>query len=404
MLTQSKTISKLYNVCIYSFSFAIFFLPFSKALVEIFITATILSWFLYRLSVGNFYGNRKSVFIIFGLFIFISLLSAIDSGYPVIAFRGALKLIKFVLMAFIFSELASDSRWFKRMLRFALASYSILIFDCFAQLFIGYDLISGFPYQSGNFRIRLMGPFISYGLLAAFLIAAIPILLALIFHQKSLKDKIVFSVLALASILILYYTHSRSAWIASAVALLIFSFLTRKRMIQITLIVILILAPYVIPNVIPRQALVHFDEFNKEQSLVERYYLWDRAVQVIRAEPLFGCGINTFSKNYLKYDQTGNWRVPNFPVHNGFLQIAAESGLIALGFFMVIILMAIRSGWKVFSSQIGEAHALAAGVLASFIALLCQGFADTTFHNPQSGLLLWLFIGLLISIDQWSRT
>lgn len=395
---KTSIISILDRICKYSFLLAVFVLPFSKALTEIFIVSTILSWFCYRLGIGNFSGSKKYVFVIFGLFVIFSSLSAFGSGYPLIAMRGMLKLLKFVLTAFILSELAVDARWLKWLLYTAFASFAFILLDSLAQLFFGFDLIRAFSYERGNDKVRLTGPFISYGLLAAFLIAAIPILISFVLIQKKWINRIVLSVIAFLSIFLLYHTHSRSAWIAFAIALFLFSFLLRKRSLQIALIVFLILTPFVFP----RYALIHFDISNQEQSLVERYYLWDRAIQVIRAEPLFGCGINTFTRNYPKYDQTKNWRVPGYPVHNGFLQTAAESGLIALALFLTIIGMAARSGWKAFSVRKGPVSLLAAGILTGFIALLCQGFSDTTFHNPQSGLLLWLFIGLLISIDQWN--
>lgn len=395
---KTSIISVLDRICKYSFLIAVFVLPFSKALTEIFIASTILSWFCHRLGIGNFAGSKKYVFVIFGLFIIFSSLSAFGSGYPLIAMRGMLKLLKFVLMAFILLELVKNARWLKWLLYAAFASFAFILLDSLVQFFVGFDLVRAFSYQRGNFKVRLTGPFISYGLLAAFLIAAIPILVSFVFIQKKWINRIVLSVFTFLSAFLLYHTHSRSAWIASAIALFVFSFLIRKRGLQIALIVFLVLAPFVFPH----YALIHLDITNKEQSLVERYYLWDRAIQVIRAKPLFGCGINTFTRNYPKYDQTKNWRVSGYPVHNGFLQTAAESGLIALALFLAIIGMALKSGWRVFSIRKGQISLLAAGLLTGFIALLCQGFADTTFHNPQSGLLLWLFIGILISMDQWN--
>ena len=400
MFAQAKIISKLDCICKYSLLLAIFVLPFSKALMDIFITATILSWFLYRLSIGNFYGDKKYLFVIFGLFIIVSSLSSINSGYPSEALRGTIRLFKFVLVAFILSELATDPKWLKKLLYVAFLSYALVILDSLTQLFAGQDFIRGFSYQHGNSQVRLMGPFISYGLLAAFLIAMTPIVAVFMLNNRSWIWKIVFAIFTLASIFLLYKTQSRGAWIASIVAWSAFSFFTRNRSIQIALIAILVVAPLVLPY----NALIHLDEFGKEQSLVERYYLWDRAVQVIRAKPLFGCGNNTFIKNYQKYDRTKNQRVPEYPAHNGFLQIAAGSGLIALGLFLVIIAMALKSGWRAFSNYTGEMKLLAAGLLTGFIALLCQGFIATTFHNPQSGLLLWLFVGLLISIEKWSTS
>lgn len=395
-------VEKLKKACELSFLASLLVLPFSKALLEITLAVTFISWFVYKLKQGSFAADKTQVFTLFGLLMIFSSVSAFDSGYPLVALRGMLKLLKFILAAFVAIELSRNPKWLKQLFVVALVAYTILISDSVAQLIFGKDLIADIPYQYTDLQIRLTGPFISYGLLAAFLIAILPIMVVFAFSKNNLSrfQRLLFFILTAASFFLLYKTHSRGAWIASVISWATFSYLVRKRIVWVLLVTLLILVPLVLPY----NTLVHLDRERKEQSLVERYHLWNRAIQVIQARPLFGCGINTFTRNYTKFDKTKSWRVPGYPVHNGFLQLAAESGLISLLLFLAIIGMAVRFGWKGFQNSSGEKKLLAMGLLTGFIALLCQGVIDTTFHNIQSGVLLWFYIGLLLSIKDWNMS
>jgi hypothetical protein len=41
---------------------------------------------------------------------------------------------------------------------------------------------------------------------------------------------------------------------------------------------------------VPKSMIIHQNAEGQEQSIVERYYLWDRALNVIKAKPLTGTG------------------------------------------------------------------------------------------------------------------
>jgi O-antigen ligase len=273
----------------------------------------------------------------------------------------------------------------------------IVLFDALFQLFTGADFIRGIKVFYSDMQTRVTGPFNFYGLLSAELIALFPIILGRLFYSSQKKISLHFLYwisFSVFTLYILYKAHSRGAWIAASVSLVAFAILDRKKWFMIGLVAAMLLAPFVFP----KSALIHLDAEHKEQSLVERYELWHRAIQVIKKRPLFGCGINTYARNYQKFDERKNWRVPSYYAHNGYLQFAAETGLISLAMLLIIFGIALKSGFEAFRLSLGEPKYLILGFLCGFIALLIQVTFDTTLHNLQSAVLIWLFAGILIAL------
>jgi O-antigen ligase len=323
----------------------------------------------------------------------------------------------------IAADLFTDLKSAKRLLVVGLFSFVLVILDSFVQNVYGRDLILGYPIQLANERIRLTGPYQSYGLLAAHGIALIPVLFGLFIRSGAQIKKAGWGLLLLAVFYVLYQTQSRGAWLAVSCSFLVYGFLTRNKWFLITALA----ASLIVGFALPKRFLFHLDTFNQEQSMVERQLLWTRAISVIEARPWFGCGINTFTKNYPKYAQGKEWdlmkqeamsgeyahfgekeawRIPGHPdqipghyAHNGYLQIAAETGLISLILFLSIIGFSFRSGFQALRKVAKDKKPIMAGLICGLIALLLQAFVDTTLHNLQSAVLIWLFLGLLIVMN-----
>ncbi len=381
----------------YSFLAALFILPFSKALLEVFLTVAFISWFLSRILDHSPLCAKKWLFMIVGFFIISSSISAIGSAYPLTAARGIVKLIKYSMVFLISVDLFQDPAILKRLSRVMLACFCLILFDSIVQYFSGKDFILGLPLQFTDRQIRVTGPFIFYGLLAAFLIAALPILISVILNKKiNWFYKVPIAVLTIISVLLLYKTQSRGAWLAAFGSWLLFALLMRKKILFALLVALFL----IIPSFLPHNALIHLDADRKEQSVVERYYLWSRAVDVIKARPLFGCGVNTYVLNYPKFDTIKNWRVPGYYAHNGYLQLAAETGLLSLSLFLCIILFSLISSYRAFLRTDPENKFFVAALISSFTALLLQASVDTTLHNLQSAILIWFMAGLLIAIGE----
>lgn len=72
---------------------------------------------------------------------------------------------------------------------------------------------------------------------------------------------------------------------------------------------------------------------------------WDLlmvAVEMIKENPLLGIGLNSFEENMTKYDRSGITNIIQQPVHNAYMLIAAETGVISLIAFLVMGAIMIR--------------------------------------------------------------
>lgn len=419
--TRSKLSKKLEWISLSFFCGAIFILPFSKAMLEIFFVLSAVGWFGFKfLNKEGLFRNRFLAFFI-AAFIITSSISAFHSDYPDLVFRGMVKIIRYGLLVIMVYDLFRVRERLAVLGYLLVISFSLVALDALAQLITGSDLLSGIKAQYTGAHIRLSGPFRSFGLLAAYLIAMLSIFWGLLTGAPNLKQwkKGALFLLFLIGLFLLYKTHSRGAWIAAIMAWIPLVFLASKRWVLIVFCAVLAGAPFVIP----KDALLHLDAFHREQSLVERNLLWSRAIQVIKAKPLFGCGINTYIQNYSKFQDDKTWRLFNlgplseryaafgekeswripgdqsnnrgFYVHNGFLQLAAETGLVSLALFLTLIAGAFKAGFTALKKANRPAQPLVWGLISGFAALILQASIDTTLHNLQSAYLIWLFIGLL---------
>ncbi len=120
------------------------------------------------------------------------------------------------------------------------------------------------------------------------------------------------------------------------------------------------------------------------ESLSRRYQLNLAAIQIWADHPLFGIGLNQFTASLPHYTQIEASTRFLQPVHNIYLLILSETGLIGL-----VILTAIF--WKLFSIQ-----RLAFSI--PVIILLIIGLVDHYPLTLQTGqLLAVLSIGLFLS-------
>ncbi|MCM8775718.1 MAG: O-antigen ligase family protein, partial [Candidatus Omnitrophica bacterium] len=198
---------------------------------------------------------------------------------------------------------------------------------------------------------------------------------------------------------LLFLTRSRGAILSFILGFMVVLLLHRKYV----MIFVLLAAGTVSLFVLPQRMTIHLDADGREQSIVERYYLWHRAWDVIEARPWTGTGINTYAVSHQKYDQTKNWRVQNYYAHNGYLQLAAETGLPSLILFLAFLIQYFRGALKrsVPSSQDGDI--LRFGILAGILNFLIFAGIDTVLHNPQPVMTFWYLMGLQTAYQRITR-
>ncbi len=364
-------------------------LCFSTALMEITFVTSLVAWVGLKIRKGWRLPCEKKMFWILAVFVFLSCISFFWSEFPKQSFRGALKVLKQFFLFWMVAESLQTRERQKTAFQVLSYLFIFLALDGFWQYLFGVDLIRRFPFEPASSGPRISASFHNYGLLAAFVIAFLPVLCSRLNKKESPSFLFRTSLGVVLGLLLLFWTRLRGAWIAFLGGVIFFFWNQGKKIY----LLLLFLAAGGAFFLLPRSMVIHLDSQGKEQSLVERFYLWDRAVDVIEARPWTGIGINTYAVGHQKYDHRKSWRVKNYYAHNGYLQIAAETGLPCLVLFLTFLFLYFRNGLKAAKKMPGEERRVTIGILSGLVNFLILGLIDTIFHNPQSIMAFWFLAG-----------
>ncbi|MBI3307222.1 MAG: O-antigen ligase family protein, partial [Candidatus Omnitrophica bacterium] len=266
-------------------------LTFSTALIEISFTISLICWILLKLQ------KRRGIDpihlpLILALFVYLGLciLSYFWSEARELSGRGALKVFKHVMIFLMVADLFQESSRKRFFENFFIAVSLLIVTNGIFQYLVGYDFLRGFRAEDASAGLRISASFGSYGKLAAYLIATLPYLYFLMLNSQKVQSFLLRPIITIPvfslSLVLLYWTRSRGAILAFAIGMVIALIFAKK----FRYLLILLIAAAGVFMFIPRSTLIHLDAEGKEQSLVERYYLWDRAISVIKARPLTGTG------------------------------------------------------------------------------------------------------------------
>lgn len=136
-----------------------------------------------------------------------------------------------------------------------------------------------------------------------------------------------------------------------------------------------------------------------DESIVQRENLIRSSLSMIKDHPIFGVGLNNFLVNLPSYQISHPSLFYLQPVHNLFLLIASETGIIGLIFSLWFIFVTYKKiiNKSLIHNSLFPSASLRAGIILSSILIL--GLFDHYFLTLQQGqLLLALAFGLC-----WSK-
>ena len=371
-------------------------LTFSKALVEIsfaFSFIFFLIHFFNKPQSAKLFSLHKPILFFLFFYLLCVLVSLVFSEYPKESFRGVLKILQAVMIFIMALDLFHTKEDMRNFQAFFIVLFLVMIINAIFQYGFGFDFIRGNEYLYSSAGRRLRSAFKTYGLFANYLnVACLFVFLKLLNYKKMDKLRLLYFLLFILGCYCLFLTRSRGAWVAFIFAILGITVLQRKWLV-VALLALLILWGY---KQIPRHMLIHLDSNFQEQSVSERLLLWERAIDVIKAKPVIGTGINTYSKAHGKYDERQSKRVRGYYAHNGYLQTGAEIGLPGLFFFVGFIFSCVCIVLYVLLRQKNPDWEPIAW-LGGNLAFLVFSLFDTVMHNATSFFLFTYTLGLMMS-------
>lgn len=237
--------------------------------------------------------------------------------------------------------------------------------------------------------------------LAGYLNLILPFAIACYLLSGERRWKRISGVTVAVGILSLVLTQSRGGYLAFAVTVMFaiwhFGSTYKRRIAFLLAAAVMAAALYaVLLQWNPR----HFAEFEDDQSTLSRVILWYTAWNLFLSSPVHGIGFGTFSSISDQYLPTIYDMPEGLGVHNIYLELLAESGVIGLVSFLAVAASGIRRAQRHCRSAEWFRHATGFGAAGGIVAMLVGGLVD---HNvlwaPQIGLTFWLWLALAADHD-----
>jgi putative inorganic carbon (hco3(-)) transporter len=298
--------------------------------------------------------------IAYGLVGFTSLLYAPDQQAVIDSLSNYVKdaLIALVVVALL-----------KKPYQFRNVIYTLLIVGVFIGTISVHQYVTGsYTNDYGGFAVaeymniigetngyRLSGPVGDPNFFAQVMVVLALLGVERLLHEKNWFWKIMAGWAAAASTLTVVFTFSRGTTIALVLALIIFFWIYKLKPAQLLVIVTLGIAMLMFaPPTYYQRILSIADVLPTSGGEINLHK--DRAIQgrasenltawvMLMDRPLTGVGLNNFTYLYQDYTKTlglapsANNRSP----HNLYLEVAAETGVIGLAVFLIMIFLAMRS-------------------------------------------------------------
>lgn len=124
------------------------------------------------------------------------------------------------------------------------------------------------------------------------------------------------------------------------------------------------------------------------------------ALRMIREHPVFGVGLNVFEEVLVEYDVGRIVHIFNEPVHNMFLLVGSESGIVSLCLLLsAIVVLSFRTVHLLRTATHPEDFSVAVAVMAALPGLTINAMFDICFRVEAVLFMLTVFTSLLINRD-----
>ena len=228
--------------------------------------------------------------------------------------------------------------------------------------------------------------------------------------------KLIYTIILVLLLVSLGYTFSRAAWLGLIASFILLSLFSKRNIIHYAVLVISFILIFYQPMQNVRNVSFVSDkvvELKEEESIIEekvekksfitkfsgmgRKTFWGEAINVFKQRPITGVGLKTYREVALDLDE----EFSGYHVHNCYLQMLAEIGVLGLLSFCWIIISIFRYTIRNLNRNKENVYfLLTLGFLVGIFGYLFQATFDTNFYSSKLSTLFWIGLGLLTAIQQ----
>jgi O-antigen ligase len=212
---------------------------------------------------------------------------------------------------------------------------------------------------------------------------------------ESPKTQVICAFLVLLFSVPLFYTQSRSSYLAAVPAVLSFIWLSKKKHWVLPAILLIgLLLPYLAPQPAKERVVYTFTQGRDRKDVVTvagikldtstsaRLMSWQEAIEDLKEHPILGYGVTGY-----KF------------VDAQYVRVATETGVVGLVVFLFLMATIFRESWRV--QQVARDpfnRGVAMGFMAGFIGLLFHAIGANTFIIVRIMEPFWFVTAMVMAI------
>jgi O-antigen ligase len=309
-------------------------------------------------------------------------LSVIASSRPLISLLEAIRVAAVAVMLAVMEILLVDRAAIKRLL---LAIYLSALVPVGLTLF---QIALHKPtFTSGGFG-RYQGTFSQPNPFAIYLCMLIVMGAALLPHLK-VRVRILMVLLMAASVVCLYHTFTRSAWVAAVIGIVAVAIIGRRKVLGAAIFVSLVVGLLAVPTISQRFADLASvagggstvnAQGNTSNSVAWRFSYWTEVLPLANDNPVTGIGLrmSSFLASQAKEP------------HNDFLRAYVETGIVGvIAYLALLISMVMVARQSLKEAGPGFDHSIAVGFAGCVIAFVLISIVSNVITEV---IVLWYYV------------
>jgi putative inorganic carbon (hco3(-)) transporter len=233
--------------------------------------------------------------------------------------------------------------------------------------------------------------------LALFLGPLIAVAAAILLYERDRYARAgaaVFLVVAAPAMLL---TFSRGGFLAMAAVAVGLALSHRRRWWLLAGVVVAGVLVAAIPPVFQRISLefrnVEGSTFTGRDGRLE---LWKAALQMLRANPIFGAGLSGYAEKVGPYWNKEHGDALFIDPHNIVLNFWTETGLLGLFSFAWIMFEGFRTALRGWREALESWRPIELGVFLALVAIAVHGLVDVPYFKNDLSLEFWVLIALAV--------
>ena len=338
--------------------------------------------------------NGIGLWIAFYLTVGVLLLMTVRPA-PTVNFTGFRASMEYLAVFYLVTHLIRDERDFREMYLTMVIIATVLALHGIWQFIVGVPIPASWTDAAeGAVRTRVYSIFSNPNIMGAYMILFAPMTIGLAYACERPSQKVLFWLCGLAMCAGCLFTMSRGAWLALAIAAVLFALLIDRRLLALMLVCGAVACT--LPFVRSRIGYLFTPQFADSNARGGRAKRWATAIGYLKTtDPVFGMGYGMYGGAVAVQNPVLPW-VEYMYVDNYYVKILTENGIVGVTAFGMMLLGLVGNGLRACVRTAKTRWSpLCAGMLCGLIGVLIHSVFESIWEEPYMMALFFAVAAML---------